>query len=46
MNTNKTLKTNNPNEPSTDAVNRTAQEILETVRIQDSGEMAPAGSVF
>ena len=31
MNTNKTLKTNNPNEPATDAVNRTAQEILAAI---------------
>jgi hypothetical protein len=31
MNTNNTLKTNNPNESATDAVTRTAQEILAAI---------------
>ena len=38
MNTNKTLKTNNPNEPATDAVNRTAQEILAAFAGEGFGE--------
>ncbi len=36
MNDKKTLKTNNPNEPATDAVNRTAQEILAALQAKDS----------
>ena len=39
MNTNKTLKTNNPNEPATDAVNRTAQEILAALQAKDSAKV-------
>ena len=39
MNTNKTLKTNNPNEPATDAVNRTAQEILAALLAKDSAKV-------
>jgi uncharacterized protein (TIGR02246 family) len=39
MNTNKTLKTNNPNEPATDAVTRTAQEILEALQAKDSAKV-------
>jgi len=39
MNTNKTLKTNNPNEPATDAVNRTAQEILAALQAKDSAKL-------
>jgi ketosteroid isomerase-like protein len=35
MNNNKTLKTNDPNEPATDAVNRTAQEILDALEAKD-----------
>ena len=40
MNTNKTPKTNNPNEPATDAVNRTAQEILAALESRDSAKVA------
>ena len=40
MNTNKTLKTNNPNEPATDAVTRTAQEILFALEARDSAKVA------
>jgi uncharacterized protein (TIGR02246 family) len=40
MNTNKTLKTNNPNEPATDAVNRTAQEILAALQAKDAAKVA------
>ena len=39
MNTNKTPKTNNPNEPATDAVNRTAQEILAALQAKDSAKV-------
>ena len=39
MNNNKTLKTNNPNEPATDAVNRTAQEILDALKAKDSAKV-------
>ena len=39
MNNNKTLKTNNPNEPATDAVNRTAQEILAALLAKDSAKV-------
>src|SRR5947208_2676427 len=39
MNNNKTLKTNNPNEPATDAVNRTAQEILAALQAKDSAKV-------
>ena len=40
MNDNKTLKTNNPNEPATDAVNRTAQEILAALQAKDSAKVS------
>ena len=40
MNTNKTLKTNNPNESATDAVTRTAQEILAALEAKDSAKVA------
>jgi uncharacterized protein (TIGR02246 family) len=36
VNTNNTLKTNNPNESATDAVTRTAQEILAAIEAKDS----------
>ena len=39
MNTNKTLKTNNPNESATDAVTRTAQEILAAIEAKDSAKV-------
>ena len=39
MNKDKTLKTNNPNEPATDAVNRTAQEILAALEARDSAKV-------
>ena len=39
MNNNETLKTNNPNEPATDAVNRTAQEILAALQAKDSAKV-------
>ena len=39
MNNNKTLKTNNPKEPATDAVNRTAQEILAALQAKDSAKV-------
>jgi ketosteroid isomerase-like protein len=38
MNTNKAVKTNNPNEQATDAVNRVAQEILEALLAKDSAK--------
>ena len=38
MNNNKTP--NNPNEPATDAVNRTAQEILAALQAKDSAKVA------
>jgi ketosteroid isomerase-like protein len=38
MNTNKTP--NNPNEPATDAVNRTAQEILAAPEAKDAAKVA------
>ena len=34
------MKTNNPNEPATDAVNRTAQEILAALEARDSARVA------
>ena len=40
MNTNKTLKTTNPAEPATDAVTRTAQEILAALEARDSAKVA------
>ena len=40
MNTNTTLETNNPNEPATDAVTRTAQEILPALEAKDSAKVA------
>jgi uncharacterized protein (TIGR02246 family) len=39
MNTNNTLKTNNPNESATDAVTRTAQEILAAIEAKDSAKV-------
>ena len=39
MNNNKTLKTNNPNESATDAVNRTAQEILAALLAKASAKV-------
>ena len=39
MNNNKTLKTNGPNETATDAVNRTAQEILAALLAKDSAKV-------
>ena len=39
MNSNNTLKTN-PNEPATDAVTRTAQEILAALEARDSAKVA------
>jgi ketosteroid isomerase-like protein len=39
MTTNKTLETNNPNEPATDAVNRTALEILAALQAKDSAKV-------
>ena len=36
MNTNKILRTTNPNEPATDAVTRTAQEILAALEARDA----------
>ena len=39
MNNNNTLMTNNPNEPATDAVNRTAQEILAALLAKDSAKV-------
>ena len=39
MDNDKTLKTNNPNEPATDAVNRTAQEILAALLAKDSAKV-------
>ena len=39
MNTNKTLKTNNPNEPATDAVDRTAQEMLTAFEAKDAAKV-------
>jgi hypothetical protein len=36
MNTDKTLKTTNPNEQATDAVTRTGQEILAALEARDS----------
>ena len=38
MNNNETLKMNNPNEPATDAVNRTGQEILAALLAKDSAK--------
>ena len=40
MNTNKTLMTTNPIEPATDAVTRTAQEILAALESRDSAKVA------
>ncbi len=40
MNANKTLKTTNPHEPPTDAVTRTAQEILAALGARDSAKVA------
>ena len=40
MNTNKPLRTTNPNEPATDAVTRTAQEILAALEARDSAKVA------
>jgi hypothetical protein len=40
MNTNQTLKTTNPDEPPTDAVTRTAQEILAALGARDSAKVA------
>jgi ketosteroid isomerase-like protein len=40
MNTNQTLRTINPNEPATDAVTRTAQEILAALEARDSAKVA------
>jgi uncharacterized protein (TIGR02246 family) len=40
MNTNRILKTNNPDEPATDAVNRTALEILAALEARDSAKLA------
>ena len=34
------MKTNNPNEPATDAVNRTAQEILAALQAKDEAKVA------
>ena len=39
MNTNKTLETNSPNESATDAVNRTAEEILAALQAKDSAKV-------
>jgi ketosteroid isomerase-like protein len=39
MNSSNTLKTN-PNEPATDAVSRTAQEILAALEARDSAKVA------
>jgi ketosteroid isomerase-like protein len=39
LNTNQTLKTNNPNEPATDALTRTAQEILAALEAKDSAKV-------
>ena len=39
MNNTKALKTNNPNEPATDAVNRAAQEILAALEAKDSAKV-------
>ncbi|MFD9669925.1 YybH family protein [Rhodococcus sp. NPDC059968] len=39
MNKNKTLEANNPNEPATDAVDRTAQEILAALQAKDSAKV-------
>ena len=39
MNNDKTLRTNNPNESATDAVNRTAQEILAAFEAKDSAKV-------
>src|ERR1700730_10574553 len=39
MNASKTVKTSNPNEPATDAVNRTAQEILAALQAKDSAKV-------
>src|ERR1700682_6060275 len=39
MTTNKTLKTKNPNDPATDAVNRTALEILAALQAKDSAKV-------
>jgi uncharacterized protein (TIGR02246 family) len=40
MNANKTLKTTNPAEPATEAVTRTAQEILAALESRDSAKVA------
>jgi len=40
MNTSRTLRTINPNEPATDAVTRTAQEILAALEARDSARVA------
>jgi uncharacterized protein (TIGR02246 family) len=40
VNTNKTLKTTNPAEPATDAVTRTAQEILAALEARDWAKVA------
>jgi ketosteroid isomerase-like protein len=40
MNTNKPLRTTNPNEPATNAVTRTAQEILAALEARDSAKVA------
>ena len=40
MNTNQTLRTINPNEPATDAVTRTAKEILAALEARDSAKVA------
>ena len=40
MNANKTLKTTNPAEPATEAVTRTAQEILAALEARDSAKVA------
>ena len=39
VNSNNTLKTNNPNESATDAVTRTAQEILAAIEAKDSAKV-------
>ena len=39
MNNNETLKMNNPNEPATDAVDRTAQEMLTAFEAKDAAKV-------
>ena len=39
MNNNETLKMNNPNEPATDAVDRTAQEMLTAFESKDAAKV-------